>query len=434
MNTQTNDIFSTPDYKRTRKAYVAECTFEYFVSLLVTDAYLSSLLHHMGISDALIGIISSLISFAFLFQLFALFAVRKIVNTKRASIIFHFTSQLFFTSLFFIPFLPFGKEYKTVIVFACVLIAYFGNYLVTSVIYKWGMSFVDNHKRASFAAGKEMVSLICGMVFTIIMGVVIDRFAADGNVAGGFIFIGISILVCSILDLASLLTMKNLRIEKNKDANEPIFSVLKKLFSNKGFVCMLFASVLWYVATYMTNGFMGIYKTSPDNLAFSVGEVQMINNIGCLFRFAVSKPFGKFSDKTSYATGILLGTSIAAVCFAVNVFTAPSTRWVIYLYTMLYNGALAAVHQNFLNITFDLVESKYFVQASSIKAAISGVCGFGASLIGASILNSVQKNGNSFLGISLHGQQLLSAISAILMIILVLFVLFVLRKQKKIEE
>ena len=181
MNTQTNDIFSTPDYKRTRKAYVAECTFEYFVSLLVTDAYLSSLLHHMGISDALIGIISSLISFAFLFQLFALFAVRKIVNTKRASIIFHFTSQLFFTSLFFIPFLPFGKEYKTVIVFACVLIAYFGNYLVTSVIYKWGMSFVDNHKRASFAAGKEMVSLICGMVFTIIMGVVIDRFAADGT-------------------------------------------------------------------------------------------------------------------------------------------------------------------------------------------------------------------------------------------------------------
>lgn len=81
MNTQTNDIFSTPDYKRTRKAYVAECTFEYFVSLLVTDAYLSSLLHHMGISDALIGIISSLISFAFLFQLFALFAVRKIVSS-----------------------------------------------------------------------------------------------------------------------------------------------------------------------------------------------------------------------------------------------------------------------------------------------------------------------------------------------------------------
>ena len=434
MTTEKPDVYSSAEYKRTRRAYVAECTFEYFVSLLVTDAYLSTLLHHMGISDAMVGIISSLISFAFLFQLFAIFAVRHIVNTKRASIIFHFASQLFFMSLFFIPFLPFGTEYKTVIVFACVLLAYFGNYLVTSVIYKWGMSFVDTHKRASFGAGKEMVSLISGMLFVLVMGFVIDKFAADGNVEGGFVFIGIAILFFSILDLISLLVMKNQKIEKSESADEPIFSVMKKLFCNKGFICLLIANVLWSVAVYMTNGFMGIYKTSPTELAFKVGEVQIINNVGCLCRFAVSKPFGKFSDKTSYATGILLGTTIAATCFILNIFTSPSARWLIYVYTVLYNCSLAAIHQNFFNITFDLVETKYYVQASSIKAALSGVCGFGASLVGAAILSRVQANGNSFMGIDMRGQQLLSAISAVLMIILVLFVLFVLRKQKKIEE
>ena len=434
MNTEITDVYASPEYKRSRKAYVAECTFEYFVSLLVTDAYLSTLLHHMGISDAMVGIISSLISFAFLFQLFAIVAVKRIVNIKRASIIFHFASQLFFMSLFFIPFLPFGKEYKTAIVFACVLLAYFGNYLVTSVIYKWGMSFVDTHKRASFGAGKEMVSLISGMVFMLVMGYIIDKFAADDNVEGGFIFIGISILVCSILDLITLLIMKNPKVEKSESADEPIFSVIKKLFSNKGFICLLVASVLWYVATGMTTGFMGIYKTSPTELGFTVGEVQIINIFGCLCRFAVSKPFGKFSDKTSYATGILLGTTIAATCFVLNIFTSPSARWLIYVYTVLYNCSLAAIHQNFFNITFDLVETKYFVQASSVKAALSGVCGFGASLIGAAILSGVQTNGNSFMGIDMRGQQLLSAISAALMVILVLFVLFVLRKQKKIEE
>ena len=434
MNTEIKDVYSSPEYKRSRKAYVAECTFEYFVSLLVTDAYLSTLLHHMGISDAMVGIISSLISFAFLFQLFAIVAVKRIVNIKRASIIFHFASQLFFMSLFFVPFLPFGKEYKTAIVFACVLLAYFGNYLVTSVIYKWGMSFVDTRKRASFGAGKEMVSLISGMVFVLVMGFVIDKFAADGNVEGGFIFIGIAILVCSILDLISLLIMKNPKVEKSESADEPIFSVIKKLFSNKGFICLLVASVLWYVATGMTTGFMGIYKTSPTELGFKVGEVQIINNVGCLCRFAVSKPFGKFSDKTSYATGILLGTTIAATCFVLNIFTSPSARWLIYVYTVLYNCSLAAIHQNFFNITFDLVETKYFVQASSVKAALSGVCGFGASLVGAAILSGVQTNGNSFMGIDMRGQQLLSAISAVIMIVLVLFVLLVLRKQKKIEQ
>ena len=93
----------------------------------------------------------------------------------------------------------------------------------------------------------------------------------------------------------------------------------------------------------------------------------------------------------------------------------------------------SAMH-HFFNITFDLVETKYFVQASSVKAALSGVCGFGASLVGAAILSGVQTNGNSFMGIDMRGQQLLSAISAVIMIVLVLFVLLVLRKQKKIEE
>jgi Na+/melibiose symporter-like transporter len=296
------------------------------------------------------------------------------------------------------------------------------------------MSFVDTRKRASFGAGKEMVSLISGMVFVLVMGFVIDKFAADDNVEGGFIFIGISILVCSILDLITLLIMKNPKVEKSESADEPIFSVIKKLFSNKGFICLLVASVLWYVATGMTTGFMGIYKTSPTELGFKVGEVQIINTVGCLCRFAVSKPCGKFSDKTSYATGILLGTSVAAACFAINMFTCPENKWLIYVYTVLYNCSLAAIHQNFFNITFDLVETKYFVQASSVKAALSGVCGFGASLVGAAILSGVQTNGNSFMGIDTRGQQLLSAISAAIMIVLVLFVLLVLRKQKKIEQ
>ena len=99
------DLYSTPEYKRSRAAYIMECTFEYFVSLLVGDAYLATLLRYMGIGDAMIGIISSLISLAFLFQLLSVVAVKHIVNVKRASMIIHFASQLFFMSLFFIPFM-----------------------------------------------------------------------------------------------------------------------------------------------------------------------------------------------------------------------------------------------------------------------------------------------------------------------------------------
>ena len=101
-------IFHSPEYRRSRRAYIMECTFEYFVSLLVTDAFLVKLLSSIGLSDALIGIIASFVSMAFLFQLFSVFVVQRITNTKRFVILFHSVSQLFFMSLYLLPFLSFA--------------------------------------------------------------------------------------------------------------------------------------------------------------------------------------------------------------------------------------------------------------------------------------------------------------------------------------
>jgi len=68
---QNKAVYSDKSYKRSRNAYRMECTFEYFVTLLVADAYLAKVLSSIGMSDALIGVVSSFVSLAFLFQLAA---------------------------------------------------------------------------------------------------------------------------------------------------------------------------------------------------------------------------------------------------------------------------------------------------------------------------------------------------------------------------
>lgn len=83
-----NNIFETKEYKRSRKAYMTQCTVEYFVSCLVADAFLAKLLTHLGFSDALTGIISSFVTLAFMFQLLSVFLVKKMRNTKRTVIFF----------------------------------------------------------------------------------------------------------------------------------------------------------------------------------------------------------------------------------------------------------------------------------------------------------------------------------------------------------
>lgn len=429
----TDQIFNTSAYKRSRRSYILECAFEYFVALMVADAFLATLLTEMGLSDAVIGVISSLISLAFLFQLCSIFVVQHIRNIKLVAIPIHCISQMFFLVLYLLPFFNIPQQLRVFVVVGCLLIAYFGNYLVTSVIFNWGNSFVDPNGRADFAATKEIVSLISGVVISLSMGRAIDRFMESGNIEGGFLFIAAMMLLFTIGDFVCLMFMKNRKTEKTpKEKKEPFRRVLRILFTNKGFLCAIVVHVIWSISVYMTAGFMGVYKTK--DLLLSVGTVQIINIVACLIRACFSKPIARYADKRSYAQGIQLGMMIAAVGYLINMFTTPSLWWLVILYTVIYNVSCAGTSQNLINLTYNYVDRRYFVQASAIKFSLSGLCGFGASMLGSRILDAVQKNGNTVFGVTVYGQQILSGISLVILCLGMLFVKLIVEKQKIIAK
>jgi len=425
--------YDSPAYKRSRGAYILECAFEYFIALMVADAFLATLLTEMGLNDAVIGVISSLISLAFLFQLCSIFVVRYIRNVKLVAIPVHCISQMFFLVLYLLPFFHIPQQLRVFVVVGCLLIAYFGNYLVTSLIFNWGNSYVDPNGRANFAATKEIVSLLSGIVFSFAMGWAMDRFTETGNIEGGFLFIAAVMLVITVADFVCLMFMKNQKLEgPSGERSEPFIQVMRILFANKGFLCAIAVHVIWSFSVYMTVGFMGTYKTKE--LLLSVGVVQVINIAACLLRACFSKPIAHYADRHSYAQGIKLGMIIAAVGYLINIFTTPSLWWLVVLHTVLYHVSCAGTSQNLINLTYNYVDRRYFVQASAIKFSISGLCGFGASMLGSRILDAVQKNGNTVLGVTVYGQQILSAVSLAVVVFGIFFVKLVVEKQTIIAK
>ena len=422
-----SSIFKTPACVRSRWAYTLECAFEYFVALMVTDAFLANLLSHMGIDDAVVGIISSLISLAFLFQLAAILVVQRIRNVKRVAVTVHCIGQLMFMLLYLLPFVDVPAPLRTAAVIGCVMLGYFGNYTVMSVIFKWGNTFVNPVTRANFAATKEMISLLSGMVVSLSVGWAVDSYAAAGDQMGGFLFISVVILLSALADFVCLMLMKNPSDQRapKRDA-KPFWQVVRHLLKNKSFVSVVILGALIYSAIYMTTGFMGIYKTK--DLLLTVGLVQLINIAGCLARFFLTKPIARYSDRRSYVKGVKLGMWIALVGFAINMFTTPNLWWMVIVFTLIYNVSCAGTGQNMYNIVYSYVEEEYFVEASAIKNSVAGLCGFGASVVGGLILDAVQANGNQVLGIPMYGQQLLSGISAVIYLVAIIFVSRVLEK------
>lgn len=424
-----DSIFESKSYKTSRKAYAAQCTFEYFVTILISDAFLAKLLMSIGVADSLIGIISSLVSLAFLFQIFSIFTVSKVKNVKKLVIISTTASNLLFMCLYLIPFFNLGTKFKTVLIIVGMLAAYFGMYFVQTLLYKWANSYVSPRKRGEYSAVKEVISLVSGMIFTLIIGWVIDKYESIGNINGGFLFTAAAIFILSISNFISLsLINKNTAGETEETAPVPLREVIDNTLGNRKFVNIIIMTSMWDVSRYLITGFMGTFKTKE--LAFSIFAVQIINILGNLLRAVVSKPFGRFSDKHSYVKGMKLAFAIAACAFLFNAFSTEKSRWCVIAYTILFNVCTAGTNQNNFNITYSYIDKKYFSQALALKSSIGGVLGFSASVVGSKIVAAVQANGNMIFGIHMYAQQILSLAALVLVLTDIVFITKTVEKQK----
>lgn len=429
-------VFTTPDFVRSRWAYVAEAAFEYCVILLVGDAFLAKLLTYLGLSDSTVGVVSSLFTLAYLAQLFSVFVVRRFQNTKLIATVGHMVGRLLFLAIYLIPFLPFAREYRGILVVVCLLLAYSVHYFFTSMVYRWGNSFLDPNHRAEHSAVREMISLATGVVVTLGMSRVMDHYAMMDNLEGAFVFFAAAVLVFSVCDMVCLLIMrKEYRADETASgAPSPLAEVIRGTLGNKNFRHIMYLQIMLNTATYMTTGFLGTYKINPHELAFTVGAVELIKIAGNAARFILSKPLGRYADRTSIARGLKLAFIIGAAAFAVNVFTTPATRYLVIVFTLLQTVSLGGTVANMMNITYSYVDNRYFTEATAIKNSVSGVVAFLATLLGGRLLAFVQANGNTLFGIHVYGQQVLSLVSAVLFILGILYLHFVIEKQTVMKQ
>lgn len=423
------DKFSSPEYARSRKAYVSQCTTEYFVSMLATDVFVARLLTHIGVSDGLVGIISSFITLSFVIQFITVFITKSNTNSKKMTAIFSTSSIFCFMLMYLVPFLPIEKSAKTAVLVICILMAYVSQYLVSNILFKWGNSYVSPDKRGSFSAGKEMFSLFAGMIFSAVIGYVIDKFEYANNIDGSFLFIASVILVLNIANFVSIMLIKKEdHIAVQKDDSDKMSVVLKKTLGNKNFRSIIVLTIFFDVARYSTLGFMGVFKN--NDLLLSVFAVQIINIIGNFARMIISKPLGRYSDKNSYIKGFSVGLYLLAGSYVATIFTTKSTWFLIILQTILYHCSVGGTNYNSFNIVYSYVDSKYIVHAMAIKNCIGGLFGFGASVLGGKILDTIQANGNMVFGIHIYGQQLLAFISLCMTVVAIVYINKVIVKQK----
>lgn len=414
-------------YKTSRVLYILEAALEYFISLLVTGAYLAKVTSAIGMSDTATGILTSFVSLGCGFQVVAIFLANK-KPVKRWVTILHSLNQLFFAFIYLVPFIKLTKTAKIVFFITFLLVGHIVNNVVNSPKINWFMLLVDDKKRGSFTANKEMVSLIGGMVFSFAMGAVIDKFEAAGNLNGAFIVCGLSVFGLMLLHSATLIFSKEKKSENQGKISTK--QLLGELIRDKNLFKVILVSVLWNVVTYSATPFYGSYQIKE--LGFSMTFVSILSAAYAIVRTVFSKPMGKFADRYSFASMLNICFIIMLVGFGINIFTVPENGKVFYtIYYMLNAIAMAGINSAVINLIYDYVDKEKRIGALALKSTLAGFVGFFTTLAVSPLVSYIQKRGNTFMGLNVYAQQVVSVIAEILLIVLIIYLNLVVKKIKK---
>ena len=429
---ENGEILRQKQRKRTNILYIIEAALEYFITIMIAGAYLATVTKALGVSDALTGILSAFVSLGQSFQLLALFLSHK-KGVKHTTAWLHIINQLGYAAVFFVPLFK-GNPTAKIVLF--VVLFLFGHAL-HNIAYpskiNWFMSQVDDNKRGRFTATKEIVSLIGGMVFSFVMSFFMDELERAGNMNGAFLLCGITIFALAILHACTIIFSHEEKQEERKKDTYTLRTTFGGIVKDKNLRKVIILPVIWHIAHYAATPFYGSYLIGE--LGWQLTFVSLLNAFTSVTRACVSRPIGRYADKTSFATMLNFCFTVAAVSFFVNMFTTPQTSAVTYtLYSVLYVIGIAGINSGEINLIYDFVDPSRRVGALAIKNFLAGTAGFLTTLAISPLVDFIQANDNTLFGIPVYAQQVTSLIACVLTVGVIVYLNLVVRKIPRGEK
>lgn len=411
---------------RNQLFYIVQAALEYLVSILVAGSYLATLTTELGFSDGLTGILSSVISLGCLFQLLSL-AVRP-KRVKPLVVALSIANQLLFMLLYVVPLPPLGQTLKAVLFVVLIVAAYFLYNLVHPKKINWLMSSVEDGKRGAFTANKEIVSLLSGILFSYGMGALIDFFKAQGQIRVGFVLCAVVILVLTVSH--SLMLIFTTETAPEPGARVSLKKGLLTVLKSKRVLQVTLVYVLYNMANYAVTPFIGTYQIKE--LGLSLGLVAALTIVGSISRILVSKAWGRYADRRSFAAMMEKCLFVLAAAKVCVVLAVPGNGAVTFaLYYLFHGVAQGGINSALINLIFDYVPQEQRSDALAISQALSGVAGFVTTLCASVLVTRIQEDGNRFLGLPLYAQQVMALIGCLITVAVAVYVRLRLIRAKK---
>lgn len=204
------------NYKKEYKKYLASSVLDTANNKIASNSFITAFAVYLGLSNFAIGIYAVLDTITNIIQIFAAPLFSRIGQSKYVVLTNYTIYRLSSVCFAFIPFLTDDIGNRTILFFIFSVIYAITGELGYITFVNWRMTLVKKEDRTKFASTRNIYKNTLVMVFSLLMGVVLDTFTSSGNELYGFIILFVVIFLIAFVDIfIRIITYKPL-IKDNK--------------------------------------------------------------------------------------------------------------------------------------------------------------------------------------------------------------------------
>jgi len=438
---------SKKDLKSSRIYYTTADTAAQTIGQLVGGTFLATLMSHSGVSDANIGIITSMFSLAALSQLFLINFLKRIKKYKFLVCATALQRSLF-AALYLVPLLGISHMSKAVLI---ILLYFIGQIFVQIGLpasQDWIASLVPSRLRGKYFSIKDSVAVFVVSSTMLVCGMVFDHYKKT-NIETGFIIVGAVIFILTLINVVGLSRMKEPRISYvNEDGKEmhgrlakkakehettrkpqTIPSELKEAFGNRKFRKAFTVQCLYTFSFFICVPFFASYQINDLRLPYTF--IMLVGFLLNLYRIYITPKLGRMADKYGMAKLLRYTLLALGLNFLVLAFTMPFNAYPMHVIGSFFGStAWAFAGIGLFGIQLDFFKSEKRMIWLTITSSLSGLFGFLVSILGGTMLSRLQSLSLVLLGQKIYAQQVLSLLGFFILLFTVFYIKYFIETEK----
>ncbi len=317
------------EYKNEYKKYLVSSVLDTANNRIASASFISAFAMYLGLSDLALGIYAILDTMTNVIQIFAAPLFSKIGQSKRIVLANYSIYRISSISMAFIPFLSNDIGIRTILFFILATIYAITGEMGYITFVNWRMTLIKKEDRTTFVAKRNFLKNTVVLAFSLIMGIVLDKFTASGYELYGFIILFLIVFIIAFIDIAIRIKTYKPEIIQEKISVKDNITIPAK---DKKFRSVLITCGLNRFAYGIGTMYLNVFLLRYLNISYLYYSV--LNILVNLSEAFSSKYWGKKSESRNWSKIILPMCVIFIIVF--SILLSFNNKQLLYLLPIIY--------------------------------------------------------------------------------------------------